>query len=303
MELNPDKKLGETEKKSIISSQEKLEGTKIKQREKDDPSLVRTNVIKGPLVVMFGPSHVGKTVTLLRLTQYLESRVGGLVKPVANFRNDNSYLETIERFNEIKEDSYLAPESTGEMDFLLLDVSWDGRPKFQILEAPGEHFFDPKDTTKPYHSYFETILNSEYKKLFIFFFEVDMFESNTQREEYGKRISKLLSQNTKPGRDRAIVLCNKVDSTEYFQGGLPVYSEIKRVIYEDPNYQSLKKSLSKSRLGRIYFVPFSAGSFKSYDDDRGVVFTMSKEHYAKELFRSIEKCLFPSWWDNFFGGQ
>lgn len=100
---------------------------------------IRVSEVSGPLVVLFGPREIGKTVSLIRLCNYLQKYE---IRPNGGFRTDtDSYQRTIDQFQALRQDSNFAPEATGNIDFLLLDVVENGNAFCQILEAPGEHFF------------------------------------------------------------------------------------------------------------------------------------------------------------------
>ncbi len=131
---------------------------------------IRVNNISGPLVVFFGPRNIGKTVTLLRLCTYISKYE---IRPDESFRTDKAeYKRTIDVFNTVRQNTDFAPSATGTIDFLLLNVTYNGNKFCQILEAPGEHFFDVKKPSVEYPSYLNQILNSDYKKAFVFFFEL-----------------------------------------------------------------------------------------------------------------------------------
>ncbi len=134
---------------------------------------VNIDIIKKPLVIFFGPPDCGKTVALLRLSKYLGK---GVVDPEISFRNDNDFKTTLESFNKIRSNDTLTPESTGHVNFLLLRVTLNSNPYCYILEAPGEHYFnnDSPDFGK-YELYLNQIFSSDYRKVFVIFFEEKMF--------------------------------------------------------------------------------------------------------------------------------
>jgi hypothetical protein len=80
--------------------------------------------ITGPLVVFFGPREIGKTVTLLRLCTHIRSSYQ--ISPDPNFRTDDAYAATIAAFEAMLQSMQFAPGATGDVDFLLLNVTHDG---------------------------------------------------------------------------------------------------------------------------------------------------------------------------------
>jgi hypothetical protein len=261
-----------------------------------EPNLqhIRINDISGPLVVLFGPRDIGKTVTLIRLCNYI-SRYE--IKPNINFRTDRAeYKRTVDTFEAIRKDVHFAPGATGTINFLLLDVTYQGNNFCQILEAPGEHFFEAQNPNKDYPAYFHQILNSKYRKVFLFFFELNMFDSDQDRQNYANKLALLTREKIDSRRDRVIIVCNKCDLQPYIRNGKPIDAEFKNALYKREAFSGLKDILSKSGFGRVPFLPFSAGAFT--DDGRGrLAFAPSPEHYPQRLWNEIHECIVGTpWW-------
>jgi len=253
---------------------------------KDKVNVQRIDIrrITGPLVVFFGPREIGKTVTLLRLCTYIRSRYQ--ISPDQNFRTDDEYAETIAAFEAMLQSMQFAPDATGDVNFLLLNVTLDGSRFCQFLESPGEHFFERKKPNDPYPNYMNKILSDDYKKIFVFFFEIDMFKSDEDLRNYSDKIARLVSDKVSSKRDQVIVLCNKSDLHPYFRGGMPIKSEYKKAIYEHHSFRRLKEALKNSGFRQVPFVAFSAGAFN--DDGTGqLAFAPSPEHYPKNLWVQI----------------
>lgn len=90
----------------------------------NDPNSIKVTIAdpKTPIVVLYGPPSCGKTMTLVRLTRYLNSK-GYSVVPDKNFRPsyDTNYKEMCQHFNEmINSDN--AAQSTSHIGFMLVKV-------------------------------------------------------------------------------------------------------------------------------------------------------------------------------------
>jgi hypothetical protein len=250
--------------------------------------------ITGPLVVFFGPREIGKTVTLLRLCTYLRSRYQ--ITPDQNFRMDDAYTATVTSFDAMLQSMQFAPDATGDVDFLLLNATHDGGRFCQFLESPGEHFFDRRKPNAPYPNYMNKILAEEYKKIFVFFFEIGMFRSDEDLRNYSDKIARLIRDKVSARRDHVIIVCNKSDLHPYFRGGMPIVSEFRKAVYGHPSFRGLKEALRNSGFQRVPFVAFSSGAFN--DDGTGkLAFAPSSEHYPQKLWRQIyESIQGRPWW-------
>ncbi len=109
----------------------------LSQEEITDANAIRVTIDDPttPIVVLFGPPTSGKTMTLIRLTRYLNQH-GYEVRPVETFRPaaDTHYQRMCEKFNEMVY-SDNAAEGTSNISFMLVKVTQKGRPICQILEA------------------------------------------------------------------------------------------------------------------------------------------------------------------------
>ena len=272
-----------------------------RQRE-TNVQMIRTREITGPLVILFGPRKIGKTVTLLRLDRYLRSKYE--VEIDQNFwENNDEYLETVRDFQNLRENGHFAPNATGAIDFLLLNVNEVSGGRFcQILEAPGEHFFDKDEPQRAYPFYMNQIIAADYQKIFIFFFELNMFNSDQIFQDYVNKIAQLISQRISSRRDRIILLCNKCDEYSYFKDKKPIKKEFQNRIYKHSAFKKLEETISKSNFKYIPFVPFSAGTFNetgSPISGQEKAFVDSPVDFPKSLWAEIYNCINPSWTDIF----
>jgi hypothetical protein len=245
---------------------------------------IKIDKITGPLVIFFGPRDIGKTTALFRLCEYLEKeKTGGNydIDVDEGFRPDKDYPEIVRAFNKAREESSVAPLSTGNIDFLLLNVIQDKKKVCQILEAPGEHYFVDSKPDEDYEFYFNNILGKTYKKIFVFFFAVKMNE--IKMENYAKKINRLVNTSVSSKRDHVIVVCNKCDEQDYYiDDGEPRKDSYKDELSKYDEIRKLFKTLEKS-YGKVSFTPFMSGRFN------GRSFAFSGESYPKELWEKIEE--------------
>lgn len=110
-----------------------------------DPNKITVSISDNttPIVVLYGPPACGKTMTLVRLTRFLKD-IGYTITPDKVFRGseDPKYKELCDDFDEIIA-SNDAALSTDRISFMLVKVFFNGHPICQILEAPGEHYYNP----------------------------------------------------------------------------------------------------------------------------------------------------------------
>ncbi|MDO3651414.1 hypothetical protein, partial [Nocardia mangyaensis] len=142
----------------------------------------------------------------------------------------------------------VAPVGTGTIDFLLMDISHKGKSFCQILEAPGEHFFKFKDDpTEENPVYINEILSASYRKVFLFFFEIGMFDSDQARNAYIKKIERVVGQ-VSAKKNRVIIVCNKCDQQNHFKNGRPILKQYKKTLVN-------KKKLTATNRKKLNITP------------------------------------------------
>ena len=174
---------------------------------------------------------------------------------------DDAYAATVTAFDSMLQSMQFAPDATGDVNFLLLNVTHDGGNFCQFLESPGEHFFDRNKPNAQYPNYINKILAEDYKKIFVFFFEIGMFKSDEDLRNYSDKVARLIRDKISSRRDHVIIVCNKSDLHPYFRGGMPIVSEYRKAIYGHPSFRGLKEALRNSGFRRVPFVAFSSGAF------------------------------------------
>jgi hypothetical protein len=209
---------------------------------------------------------------------------------------DDAYAATVTAFDSMLQSMQFAPDATGDVNFLLLNVTHDGGNFCQFLESPGEHFFDRNKPNAQYPNYMNKILAEDYKKIFVFFFEIGMFKSDEDLRNYSDKVARLIRDKISSRRDHVIIVCNKSDLHPYFRGGMPIVSEYRKAIYGHPSFRGLKEALRNSGFRRVPFVAFSSGAFN--DDGTGkLAFAPSPEHYPQKLWKQIyESIQGRPWW-------
>ena len=256
-----------------------------------------------PVVVLFGARTSGKTMTLVRLTRFLENN-GYTVTPDEIFRqSDSKYYKDMCKSFSANVNKQHAANATAAMNFMLLHVRKKGGGPMvcQILEAPGEHYFDvtidPDNQNMTFLPYIERIIKDDHLKIWVFIVEVDWKDEST-RLAYAKRIAKM--RNKIKARDKIILMCHKADLKEdtHYHKGYPNKMEFYKTIKEQyPAVFDSNKNVSPlKRLFSPYdmdFVVFSAGSFHGPAGHQ--TYNEGEEHFPKNLWNTILKKVRGGW--------
>ncbi len=274
---------------STSIGQSKIKG--LSNEEMNDPNKIRVTVADkdAPLIILFGPPACGKTMTLVRLTRFLQSE-GYIVSPIHSFRpsTDTNYKEICENFNEmINSDN--AAASTDRITFMLIEVIKNGKRLCQILEAPGEYYFDPKEPKKPFPNYVNTIIASTNRKVWTIMVEPDWMD-HSDRSNYVTKISDLKKQMGPS--DNVIFLFNKIDRTNFVRriGDINVKAAINDTKNLYPNI--FVPFMNENPITRFFneynceFIPFQTGTYTTAMDNT-VTYQEGPVVYCRKLWNLL----------------
>jgi hypothetical protein len=264
-----------------------------------DPNDVTVTISDpSPVIILFGAKTSGKTMALIRLTRYLKQHKEEYkVMPDKTFRRSDSdnYEEMCDTFDSNVNSDYAA-KGTHELNFMLVKVmnKW-GEPYCQLLEAPGEHYFDEDSPKGPFPTYINKICNSKHFKTWVFIIEKD-WKTEEVRRNYADKIKSM--QSKIKSRDRVIFMCHKADKhEELFNVGVPnetqFFKEIKQqypgIFDKYMNKNPMTKYVSPYNFD---FVVFSAGTFiklREQTTDRKERYEQGDDKFPAKFWKAIKK--------------
>lgn len=266
----------------------------LSELEKQDPNKIIVTISnqKVPLVVLFGPPACGKTMTLVRLTRYLQSE-GYIISPIRTFRpaSDTNYDDICRNFD-VMINSNNAAASTNRVSFMLVDVlNKNGRSLCQILEAPGEHYFELKEPNKEFPAYVNTIIQSSNRKIWMIMLEPE-WEDTQDRKNYVTKITRLKSR-MRPC-DNVVFVYNKIDKTLFVRniGNVNCEAAIRKTEEEFPNifkpFENLNPITKFISKYRCEFVPFQTGTYTDTEDG-GRTYQEGPREYCAKLWSVLLK--------------
>lgn len=261
--------------------------------ELNDPNNIKVTISdpNTPIVVLYGPPSCGKTMTLVRMTRYLLSQ-GYTVVPDKTFRPayDANYRQLCESFNTMI-NSNDAATSTSNISFMLVKVLKNAKPICQLLEAPGEYYFNPDKPDEDYPAYVHEIIRSKNRKIWSVLVEPDWGRDNEDRANYVTRISNLRSDLS--ALDKVIFVYNKVDLDKglvHRVGQIDTKQAINNVKNLYPNiFVPFKNSNPLTKWFKEYnceFVPFMTGKYTKKMNG-GLAYTSSHDAYPQKLWQAM----------------
>lgn len=252
-----------------------------------------------PVIILFGAGASGKTMTLIRLTRYLIQQEYK-VSPERTFRDsrDTHYQKMCDDFTSIVNNNK-APGRNQTIDFMLVKVmDKSGRPICQLLEAPGEHYFDPSFPKRPFPAYIHTISQSNNRRTWVFIVEKDWL-NQSDRNNFAQKITDLQQQYVLV-QDKVIFTCHKADlhGTSMTAGRYNVPLFFNDIANQYPNIFS--KYVNTNPITKLWqpynfdFVVFSAGSFPD-DGEGGKNYIPSNPSNPALLWKAILKTVRGGW--------
>ena len=179
-----------------------------------------------PIVIFFGQSAGGKTTALVRLIRFLNKKYRPEVSET--FYNHYYGHRVDITFEDIKKEvetqlntpSYGDIMGTKERALLNIIKREGSNYRCRFLEVPGEDFVDLHNAghisvgaVEEHLDYLEDAMSCKYKKIWVFFFDVD-FKSNPDLiESKDDYVSAMKGIKIGPN-DKIIVLLNKVDKVK-----------------------------------------------------------------------------------------
>lgn len=270
----------------------------LSSEELNDVSKIKVTIADkvSPIVILFGSPACGKTMTLIRLTRYLK-KIGYAVQPVRSFRPnyDQNYVYLCDNFDQMVNSSDAAA-STSRISFMLVNVVKNGKTICQIMEAPGEHYFNPQSPNDPFPRYMNNIISSNNRKIWLFMVEPVHTNKNMPDESDRKNfVSKICKLKTKmKGSDQSIFVYNKIDETQFVisrgkvhnaQARKDVSDNYPNIFVPFENQNPITKPFFKFNFD---FVPFQTGDF-SLASDNTYTFEEGPDEYPSKLWNSIMK--------------
>ncbi len=263
--------------------------------EMNDPNSISVTISDpvAPLIVLFGPPACGKTMTLVRLTRYLQNE-GYTIAPIRTFRpaSDKNYADICANFDTMINDDNAA-SGNDRISFMLVEVIKNGRRLCQILEAPGEFYFNPADPNAQFPNYVNTIINSHSRKIWTIMVEPDWL-NQTDRKNY---VSKITFLKTKMrSKDKVVFVFNKIDKTNFVRhvGNINVSEAIKEIQNLYPNiFIPFLNQNPITKLWKKYncnFMPFQTGSYTNAIN--GITYQEGPREYCVNLWNTLMKKIY-----------
>lgn len=246
-----------------------------------------------PVIVLFGPASCGKTMTMVRLARYLQGQ-GYLLIPDRTFRPsyDQNYKNLCDNFSSIV-NSNDAASRTDNISFFLVKVVKDGKTICQILEGPGELYFNPNKATQEWPTYVHYLLNStQLRKVFIPFVEPNFGDVGTRRNY----VSTLNQLKMSTDKQKYVFLYNKIDKTPFViaPGKVHINHAMHQVRMDYPDifarFMNTNPITSLWRPNNFDFVPFQTGTY-TQSSSGSLAYIQGSDRYPQILWETLLRCI------------
>lgn len=246
-----------------------------------------------PVIVLFGPASCGKTMTMVRLARYLQGQ-GYLLIPDRTFRPsyDQNYKNLCDNFSSIV-NSNDAASRTDNISFFLVKVVKDGKTICQILEGPGELYFNPNKATQEWPTYVHYLLNStQLRKVVIPFVEPNFGDVGTRRNY----VSTLNQLKMSTDKQKYVFLYNKIDKTPFViaPGKVHINHAMHQVRMDYPDifarFMNTNPITSLWRPNNFDFVPFQTGTY-TQSSSGSLAYIQGSDRYPQILWETLLRCI------------
>lgn len=246
-----------------------------------------------PLLVLFGPSACGKTMTLKVIAGHLRN-VGCSISPIETFRpaSDLHYRDLCNNFGDWLDRMEAAP-ATARQDTILVGVRKDNRQLCQVVDMAGEYCFSPGLVNNTFSQELQFIINSPNRKIWMIMLEPEGTNKSMDEaacHDYVNTVRRLRYNMTKD--DKVIFVYNKIDESG-FEMRLGEVDEMLAIKDIERRYvgifEPFKNVNSVTRLFKRYdfdFVPFMTGQF--FDNGS---FTEGHYSWCERLWSVVQKSL------------
>ena len=259
----------------------------------EDPNKIIMSISDpAPIIILFGARSSGKTMMLSSLARWLVAH-GYKVTPDRIFRPayDTSYQKQCDSFDTVVKSNFSASSNQVLGSILIHVTDRYGERICQILDAPGEQYFDDQFPNKEFPQYIYKICTIDNPRTWMFILEND-WKNEIDRLNYENKIIQMESI-IKPS-DRLVFICHKADK----QPWLSESQFFKDICYQYPTLFS--KYENKNPITRLWhkynfdFVVFSAVWFNEMLDGRQS-YVQIDDKYAAALWKSIMKAVKSRW--------
>lgn len=258
-----------------------------------------------PLVMLVGPSNVGKTAILGSLIAYSSRKLAGNIParhsfswlPLTSILQNvpDSYKNQTEKFLEkiAASETYIGSTS----DYFVLNAKQNERPAFIALEAPGEDYFS-SDHHLFAPLYLSDLAERSHRKVYLFVFSHDMFGGDPSKmAAYDRAVAAFIRSKVKLGRDRFLLLYTKIKNDPALQTGVTERECAEKAFSAGGKFPETASVYHNSPVKGKKIIPYWSGTFKR-DPKTQTEYRAHPEHeYPARLTEAMLTLLVGSpWW-------